>query len=98
MVKKAGGIQVPHFEKQSKPKIGDAIGNLLYGDNLSRAQEFIAFLKDNKINTQWTNTCTWKAVRKGITICYIKAGFLLNDGNLVLANMWTITTRKMVHG
>ena len=59
-----------------KPKIDDVIGNLLAGENLNRALEFINYLKNNKISIQWTNTCTWKAVKKGVAVCYIKAGIL----------------------
>lgn len=57
-----------------KQKIEDGINNYLNSDNLNRALEFIAFLKNNKINIQWTNINTWKAVKKGVVICYIKMG------------------------
>ena len=62
------------MEKSIKPKLIDIIEDILAGDNLNRALEFIAYLKDNKINTQWTNTNTWKAVKKGVCVCYIKMG------------------------
>ena len=50
-------------EKSIKPKLVDIVEVFLNGDNLNRALEFIVYLKDNKINTQWTNTNTWKAVK-----------------------------------
>jgi len=57
-----------------KPKMEDAFNSLLDGENLNNARAFTAHLKDNKINTQWTNTNTWKAVKKGVVLCYIKMG------------------------
>ena len=57
-----------------KPRIEDEIGTLLDGERLSRALAFIAYLKSNQINIQWTNANTWKAVKKGVSVCYIKAG------------------------
>jgi len=61
-------------QKPFKPKIADIISDLLDGEDLEIALEFISYLTDNKINVQWTNANTWKAVKKGVTVCYIKAG------------------------
>jgi hypothetical protein len=60
--------------KKPRPKITDEIGGLLDGENLNQALDFIAYLKDVKINTQWTNTNTWKMVKKGITVGYVHVG------------------------
>jgi len=54
-----------------KQKIEDGINDFLDGENLNRALEFIAYLKNNRASIQWTNTNTWKAVKKGVLICYI---------------------------
>ena len=71
-----------YHEKQKpfKPKIDDVIGDLLDGENLNRALEFIAYLKTNNMSSRWANTNTWKVVSKGITVCYIKAGVERDTG------------------
>jgi len=62
------------MEKPIKPKIDDIVEEFLSGENLNRALEFLTYLRINKINTQWTNTNTWKAVKKGVCACYLKMG------------------------
>ena len=63
-----------------KPKIDDAVKDLLDGENLYSALDFISYLKSNNIGIQWTNTRTWKAVKKGVPICYIKLGIVRDTG------------------
>ena len=67
-------------QKPYKPKIDDVIGDLLDGEKLSRALEFIAYLKNKKMSFRWANTNTWKVVCKGVTIFYIKAGIERDTG------------------
>ena len=59
-----------------KPKFSDTIEDFENGENYNRAWDFIDFLTNNKISTQWTNSNsdsnTWKAVKKGVAVCYIK--------------------------
>jgi len=57
-----------------KQTIEEGIDYFLVGENLSRALGFIAYLKHNKVNIQGTNKNTWKAVKKGVALCYIKMG------------------------
>jgi hypothetical protein len=64
-----------------KSKMADIIGDLLDGENLNRALDFITYLKNNKISIQWTSTNTWKATKKGVVVCYIKAGIERETGN-----------------
>jgi len=63
-----------------KPKFADAIEDFENGENYNGALEFIDFLRSNKISTQWTNSNTWKAVKKGVAVCYIKTD--LENGGL----------------
>jgi hypothetical protein len=63
-----------------KPKINDVIGNLINCENLNIALEFITYLKNNKISIQWANKNTWKVVKKGVSVCYIKAGIERDSG------------------
>ena len=62
------------MEKSIKPKIDDIVEEFLDGENQNRALKFIAYLKSNNINIHWTNTNTWKAVKKGVCVCYISMG------------------------
>ena len=68
-----------------KPKLADAVEDFGNRDNYNRALGFIDFLESRKINTQWTNSNadlhTWKAVKKGTTVCYIKTSSE-NEGSL----------------
>jgi len=61
-------------QKPAKPKPEEIVNKLLEGENLARARELIAYFKENKISTQWTNTNTWKAMKKGEGVCYIRIG------------------------
>jgi hypothetical protein len=58
----------------------DDIGVFLDNENLNMALEFIAYLKNNKISIQWANTNTWKAIKKGTAVCYIKVGIEYDSG------------------
>jgi len=89
-------------QKPYKPKIDEVIGDLLDGENLIRALEFIAYLKENKMNTRWANTNSWKIVNKGVTVGYIKAGVVretaigcyvkFKDAADPIKGSWTVTS------
>lgn len=67
-----------------KPKIEDVIGDLLDGENLSNALDFINFLKKNKLNINWARTNVWKVVKNGVTLLYIHAGVTRDTAMLVI--------------
>jgi len=63
------------YQKQRmvRPKIEDAIGDLLDGDKLKIALAFIAYLRENKLTPQWASGNSWKVSYKNYTVCYIRA-------------------------
>ena len=77
-----------------KPKFENAIDDLIDTKYLSTALDFIAYLKSNKISITWTNTNTWKAVKKGIPLCYIKAGIEHKTGASCYTKNVDSTTEK----
>jgi len=58
--------------KNPKLKIEDVIADVLSGDALTNATRFIAFLRENKLNPQWSAANTWKVSSKTFTICFIR--------------------------
>jgi hypothetical protein len=62
-------------QKAVKPKIEDVAGDFVTGDNLKNLQDFLGFLKDNKLTPQWQSSNSWKVSYKSKSVCYIR----LND-------------------
>jgi len=62
------------FKKQnvSRPKIEDAIVETLVGDELKNAQDFLAFIKENKMTPSWASANSWKVNYKSKSVCYIR--------------------------
>jgi len=62
------------FKKQnaSRPKIDDAIAETLTGDALKNAQDFLVFIKDNKMTPNWASANSWKVNYKSKGVCYIR--------------------------
>ena len=50
------------FKKQntSRPKIEDAITEALTGKEFKNAQDFFAFIKENKMTPSWASVNSWK--------------------------------------
>jgi len=59
-------------EKTMKLQIEDVIKDVLNGDTLKNAIDFIAYLKANKINPQWSATNVWKISYKSYSVCFIR--------------------------
>ena len=60
--------------KSPKPKLEDALNELVNGDVLKNALDFVAYLRANKMSPAWTTPNSWKVSCKGQGICYIKLG------------------------
>lgn len=59
-------------EKTAIPKVEDIMSGALNGNTLKNALEFIAYLRDNKINPQWSATNVWKISYKTYSVCFIR--------------------------
>ena len=62
------------FKKQntSRPKIEDAIIVALTGSELKNAQDFLAFIKENKMPPSWASANSWKVNYKSKGVCYLR--------------------------
>ena len=60
------------MSKNAKPIIEDIIGNILSGDALKNALDFVAYLRANKLNPQWSATNAWKVSSKTFNVCFIR--------------------------
>ena len=80
-------------EKLIKPKIDTIVEEFLDSENLIRAFEFLAYLKNNKINTQWTNTNTYNESTKGSWVIYPHIESIENGGFRVTAENKRIEKR-----
>lgn len=58
--------------KNAKPRIEDVAGEVLSGDALNNALDFIAYLRENKLNPTWSATNAWKVSSKTFTVCFIR--------------------------
>ena len=63
-------------QKSVKPKVEDAILQVLSGDRESAALDFAAFMQENKLSLRWASNNAWKAMYKGKSVCYM----LINAG------------------
>ena len=63
-----------YFKQQAKdkPKIEDVIPEFLDGENRKTALEFVAYLRENKMNPRWATHNVWKPLLKGKPICRIR--------------------------
>jgi len=57
---------------KSRPNIHDVIGDILCGEKLMLALEFIAYLEKRKLKLRWASANTWVAKYKGANIIYIR--------------------------
>lgn len=58
--------------KSIRPEIEDIIGDVLNGDVLMNALNFIAYLRENKMTSQWSATNVWKVSYKTYSICFMR--------------------------
>ncbi|MCL2546582.1 MAG: hypothetical protein FWE06_05230 [Oscillospiraceae bacterium] len=62
------------YQKEHKPKIEEVIPAMLKNNSEKIALDFVAFLRESKINPTWTLHNAWKVMNKGKPICYIRLG------------------------
>ena len=62
----------PIEQRKTKPKIEDILPLYLNDDNLLHASDFIAFLRENKMNPGWRSPNSWCVSYKGKVLVYIK--------------------------
>ena len=74
-------------QKSTKSKIEDVINATLEGNALKNAQDFILYLRENKMTPGWASTSSWKANYKGKSVCYIRlpGAATIEDGSWHLA-------------
>jgi len=58
--------------KNDKPVIEDSICELLGGDARKNALDFVAYLRENKLNPQWSAANAWKVNHKTFSVCFIR--------------------------
>ena len=63
------------YQKIHKPKIEEIIPKKLKNRSATAALEFVAYLRENKLNPAWTLHNAWKIMNKGKPICYIRLGW-----------------------
>jgi len=69
-------------QKNARPKIEDVINDVLCRDTLKNAEDFIAFLRANKMSPRWASTNSWVVLHKKQHICYIRISGAAHYHNL----------------
>ena len=59
-------------QKQVRQQIEDGIRECLNGDRQKNALDFVAYLRENKLNPAWATPLSWKINLKKEGVCYIK--------------------------
>jgi len=62
----------PIEQRKTKPKIDDILPIYLGDSTLEKAMEFVAFLRESKMNPGWRSPNSWCASCKGKVVVYIK--------------------------
>ena len=65
-------ISLSKEQQKTKPKIEDVIGKHLEGDRQQNAWDFVAYLRENKLNPIWTATNAWWVNYKGKRLVSIR--------------------------
>ena len=65
-------ISLSKEQQKAKPKIEDVINEQLEGDRRQNALDFIAYLRENKLNPVWTATNAWWVNYKGKRLVSIR--------------------------
>ena len=73
-----------------KPKIEDVASNVLSGEVLKNALDFVAYLRDNKLNPIWSAQNAWKVSSKTFTVCFIRL-YGAAEYHGLSAGEWNIT-------
>ena len=88
------------IQMKTRPKIDDVISDVLGGEKLEAALEFIAYLKEHKLNLRWASANTWVVKYKGVNILYIRltgAEFFTHRKNIE-SGSWLISPPFNVRG
>jgi len=65
-------LSLAEQQQKTKPKIEDAIAELLEGERQQNALDFVAYLRVQKLNPRWTATNAWWVKYKGKNIISIR--------------------------
>ena len=68
-------ITLLSVQKIVKPKIENVIPEILKNNAKKTALDFVAYLRENKMNPAWTLHNAWKVTNKGNVLCYIRLGW-----------------------
>jgi len=77
-------------EKAVKPKIEDIVNNVLSGDVLNNALDFVAYLRENKLSPIWSAKNVWTVSYKTFRVCFIRLNGAADYHNLS-AGSWNIS-------
>ncbi|MCL2361680.1 MAG: hypothetical protein FWC73_07705 [Defluviitaleaceae bacterium] len=69
-------------EKTAKPQIEETINDVLHGDALKNALDFVAFLRANKLSPRWASLNSWAVSYKNQRVCYIRLSGTAHYHNL----------------
>jgi hypothetical protein len=65
-------VTLSQSQMKTRPKIGDVVGDILCGEKLAIALDFIAYLKENKLNLSWSSANTWHLKHNGKVVLFIR--------------------------
>jgi len=75
--------------KNKKPEIEEVISAVLSGDEQKNALNFVAYLRENKLNPKWSATNAWTVSHKTFRVCFIRLSGAADYHNLE-AGTWHI--------
>jgi len=75
--------------KNAKPEIEDVISKVLSGDEQKNALNFVAYLRENKLNPKWSAANAWTVSSKTFRVCFIRLHGAADYHNLE-AGAWHI--------
>jgi len=67
-------VSLSKEQLKTKPKVEDVMNEILDGDILKNALDFVAYLRENKMNPKWTATNAWWVDYKGKRLVSIRVG------------------------
>jgi len=84
--------------KNDKPVIEDSICDLLGGDARKNALDFIAYLRENKLNPQWSAANAWKVNYKTFSVCFIRLHGAAYYHNLAVGELAHLAFHRRTRG
>ena len=70
------------LKKPAKPQIEETIADVLDGDALENALDFVSFLRANKLSPRWASLNAWAVSYKNQRVCYIRLSGTAHYHNL----------------